>query len=67
VIRNHYQPGLQRLQDYLISIGRRKLIVPLYEALVEQDWGRELAQQTFAKARPGYHPMAVVSIEKVLN
>ena len=66
VIHNHYQPGLQRLGDYLVSIGRRKLIVPLYEALTEQDWGRKLAEDTFAKARSGYHPMAVASIERIL-
>jgi leukotriene-A4 hydrolase len=67
VIHNHYQPGLGRLHDYLTSIGRRKLIVPLYEALIEQQWGRKLAVDIFAEARPGYHPMAVASIERVLE
>ena len=67
VIHNHYQPGLERLHDYLTSIGRRKLILPLYEALIEQDWGRQLAEETFAEAKPGYHPLAVGSIEKAFS
>jgi leukotriene A-4 hydrolase/aminopeptidase len=67
VVHNQYQPGMERLRDYLVSIGRRKLIVPLYEALIDQEWGRDMASEVFAQAKPGYHPMAVASIESLFQ
>ncbi|QSX28675.1 M1 family metallopeptidase [Shewanella cyperi] len=54
------------LGAYLEHIGRRRLVVPLYEALAassEKAWARDI----FAKAKPGYHPVTVASIEKLLR
>ncbi len=67
VIRNHYSAAYPRLEAYLISIGRQKLIKPLYEELVKTPDGRERALQIYRKARPGYHPIAVTAIDKVLK
>ena len=66
-IRNHYRAALPRLREYLIGIGRRKLIVPLYRALMTQDWGQEFARDTYASARPGYHPLAQGTIDNVVS
>ena len=44
VIRNHYQPGYAKLEAYLQTIGRRKLITPLYEELMK-DAGRRRTGQ----------------------
>ena len=67
VIANDYQPGFARLEDYLNSIGRRKLAAPLYEALMKTPTGPELARRIFAKARPGYHPETVAAIEAIIE
>jgi hypothetical protein len=67
VIRNNYQPGFARLEDYLQSIGRRKLIVPLYFELMKTPSGTEFAKRVYAKARPGYHPETVTAIDAVVN
>jgi len=66
-IRNHYEPALPRLRDYLTGIGRRKLIVPLYEALMATDWGQPLARETYAQARPGYHPLAQGTVDSIVS
>ena len=50
----------------MTRIGRRYLIVPLYEALAKTPAGLEFARGVYAKAKDGYHPMTRVSIEKAL-
>ncbi|MEW6212461.1 MAG: leukotriene A4 hydrolase C-terminal domain-containing protein, partial [Acidobacteriota bacterium] len=66
-IGNRYEAAYQRLEEYLISIGRRKLIRPLYEALVKTPEGRERAAAIYRKARAGYHPIAVDVIDKIVK
>jgi hypothetical protein len=62
-MRNRYEPAYPRLEEYLISIGRQKLIKPLYEELVKTPEGRERALKIYAKARLGYHPIAQNAVD----
>lgn len=66
-IRNQYRPAYARLEDYLISIGRRKLIKPLYEELVKTEEGRQMALAIYRRARSGYHPIAVTTIDEIVK
>jgi hypothetical protein len=66
-IRNHYEPAYLRLETYLVGIGRRKLIKPLYDELVKTPDGRARAEAIYERARPGYHPIAVSSIDEVVR
>mgnify|MGYP001432796844 CR=1 FL=1 len=66
-IRAGYRAADDRLQHYLIGIGRRKLIVPLYEELLKTAAGRERAATIYAQARNGYHPVAQVTIDKLFQ
>ncbi len=66
-IARDYQPSFARLEDYLKSIGRSKLIAPLYEALMKSPSGPEFARRVFAKARPGYHPQTIAAIEAIVE
>jgi leukotriene-A4 hydrolase len=67
VIRNNYQPGYPRLEQYLTAIGRRKLIAPLYRDLMKTPSGSEFAKHVYAEARPGYHPETVAAIDAIVN
>ena len=67
VIRNHYQPSYVRLEEYLQSIGRRKLITPLYEELMKTPAGAVQAKRVFKLARPGYHPQTAAAIDAIVN
>jgi leukotriene-A4 hydrolase len=67
VIRNDYQPGFPRLEEYLKSIGRRKLIVPLYGELMKTPAGTAFAKRVYAKARPGYHPDTVADLDPLVD
>jgi aminopeptidase N len=66
VIANDYQPGFPFLEEYLKTVGRRKLIAPLYEALMKTPSGAVVAKRVYAKARPGYHPETVKAIEAIV-
>ena len=66
-IRSHYAPADSRLESYLTSIGRRKLVVPLYRALAETPEGRRRAGAIHAKARTFYHPITNESVAEVLS
>jgi leukotriene A-4 hydrolase/aminopeptidase len=66
-IRNHYEPANQRLEEFLLTIGRRKFIKPLYEELAKTPEGKERALAIYRRARPTYHPIAVTTIDDVLK
>jgi aminopeptidase N len=56
-----------KLEQYMMNIGRRKLIVPLYSKLAESDVGLAWAKEVYSKARPGYHPLAQGTVDEILN
>jgi leukotriene-A4 hydrolase len=62
-VNNWYQPTFKRLHDYLTSIGRNKLVKPLYKALSQTPEGKVMAQKAFAEAKAGYHPLTVKANE----
>jgi leukotriene-A4 hydrolase len=66
-IRNAYEPAYPELERYLTVIGRRKLIKPLYEDLMKSPQGAQLARRIYAAARPGYHPIAVTTLDGIVN
>ena len=55
------------LEGFLLRIGRRKFLQPLYEALAATPQGKEVARRIYAKARAGYHRISIDSIDKVLD
>jgi leukotriene-A4 hydrolase len=67
VIVNDYQPGFPRLEEYMTTIGRRKLVEPLYTGLMKTSAGTEVAKRVLTKARPGYHPETVKAIEAIVE
>jgi aminopeptidase N len=66
-IANRYTAAYPAMERYMIQIGRRKLIVPLYRDLAVTPDGLARAKQIFAKARDGYHPLAQTSVAEILN
>lgn len=66
-IRNQYQPAYARLEEFLLSVGRRKFIRPLYQELAKTPEGKQRAMEIYRRARPTYHPIAVTSIDADLK
>ncbi len=55
------------MQDFLQRIGRRKFVLPLYTALMKHPGHQAFARETYAKARPGYHPITQASVDEVVK
>jgi aminopeptidase N len=66
-IRHQYQPGYVRLEEYLKTIGRRKLITPLYREMMKTSAGATQARRVYALARPHYHPSAAAALDAIVN
>ena len=65
-VRSGYTQANEAIAAFLSKIGRRKLIMPTYNELVKTPDGLKLAEDTFAKARPGYHPITTGSVEEAI-
>ena len=66
-VRSGYTSARPEIEKFLIAIGRRKLIMPIYAELAKTDDGRMFATAVFEKARPGYHPITIGSVEAALK
>jgi aminopeptidase N len=51
--------------EHATRIGRMYLTLPIYKALVKTPAGFAYAEQVYAKAKAGYHPLTRMAIEKV--
>ena len=65
-VRSGYFEARPAIAQFLQRIGRRKLVMPTYEALAKTSDGHQFASEVFAKARPGYHPITTASVEALL-
>lgn len=66
-IEADYAPAYPRLESFLLEVGRQKFIRPLYTALMKTPEGQKRARAIYAKARPGYHPIAQTSMDKIVG
>jgi leukotriene A-4 hydrolase/aminopeptidase len=66
-IINDYKAAFPALENYLKSIGRLKLIAPLYRALAATHEGKNKALQIYKINKERYHPVTSADIEKILG
>ncbi len=64
--RSGYTAARAEMGQFLERVGRRKLIIPIYKALVATTDGLAFAEQAFAKAKPATHPITAGTIEQVI-
>lgn len=65
-IKKHYTPAYDELEKFLTTVGRRKFVSPLYEAMIATNQ-RDLAKVIYAKARPHYHAVTAVTVDGILG
>ena len=66
-VRSGYDVVYPAMSKYLVAIGRRKLIVPLYKELAQTEQGKAWALKVYQQARPGYHGLAQGTIDTILK
>jgi leukotriene-A4 hydrolase len=66
-INNQYTAAYPQMESFLNSVGRRKFIMPLYQALMQTEAGKQMAMAIYKKSRQNYHPVATGSVDELLQ
>jgi hypothetical protein len=66
-VRHHYQPAMPALERFLTSQGRRKFVRPLFQDLMDSDWGKADAKRIYAVARPLYHSVTTGTLDAIVK
>ncbi len=62
-----YGPADGALESFLMRVGRRKFLEPLYKELAKTPGGLERARTLYARARPKYHAVSSGTIDEILG
>jgi len=66
-IKTGYETAYGPMKNYLMNVGRRKLVKPLYTELAKTEKGKAWAKDVYEKARPGYHSVTYNTIDGILK
>ena len=64
--RSGYHAADGEMAAFMQRVGRRKLIMPIYNALVQTPEGLVFAKGVFERAEPGYHPITTGSVKAAI-
>ena len=66
-IRAGYAPIRAPLEVFLNTVGRRKFVKPLFEALALDPENKAFAERIYREARPRYHPVTQAAVDEALG
>ena len=66
-IKSGYESAYDEMKSFLTTVGRRKFLMPLYKEMIKTEAGKEMAKDIYREARNNYHPIAVLSLDELLN
>lgn len=66
-IRSDYRAADRRLELFLQTVGRRKFLKPIYEALLQRPDGKVRALAIYRRARPRYHAVSQNTLDALLG
>jgi aminopeptidase N len=66
-IKRGYHASDTRLAEFLMNVGRRKFLKPLYSELARTPDGLARARDIYTRARPRYHAVSKGTIDKILK
>jgi hypothetical protein len=66
-IATNYKIAYPNMEKFLMNVGRRKFVKPIYSELSKTPEGLALGRKIYEKARPGYHAVTVQTIDGILK
>ncbi|MDG2455298.1 MAG: M1 family metallopeptidase [Bacteroidia bacterium] len=66
-IEQNYTLAFPAMKEFLINVGRRKFLTPLYTRLAATDQNKQWAKSVYQDARSGYHSVAYNTIDNILK
>jgi len=67
VIKNNYEVAYDELEEFLVKVGRRKFLAPLYKELAKTEANKKVGIAIYKKARLNYHQISTVTIDGILG
>jgi hypothetical protein len=67
VIPNQYVASDNALEKFLLKVGRRKFVLPLYSSMLKEDRLSAKAKEIYSVARSGYHAVTVQTLEELFS
>ncbi|OSZ78419.1 aminopeptidase [Chitinophagaceae bacterium IBVUCB1] len=61
-----YKPAYAAIDKFLSRVGRRKFLEPLYEEMMATD-KQQMAKDIYGKYRMNYHPLAQMTLDKLVK
>lgn len=66
-VPSEYDKAYPALEKFLVNVGRRKFLMPLYKSMITTEAGKKMAKEVYAKARPNYHSVSYNSLDKLIK
>ena len=67
VIPNQFVASDNALEKFLLKVGRRKFVLPLYSAMLKEDRLSAKAKEIYSVARSGYHAVTVQTLDELFS
>ncbi len=66
-LKSDYKAIDARLEDFLMTVGRRKFLSPLYQELCKTEEGKVRAKAIYNKARARYHAVSQRTLDEIIG
>jgi leukotriene-A4 hydrolase len=66
-VKCQYEVAFAATEKFLMTVGRRKFLTPLYGEMVKTLDGKKWAKEIYLKARPNYHSVSYNTIDGILK
>ena len=66
-IVSDYQSAFPFMKEFLIRVGRRKFLQPIYESLAKTEIHKAWAKEVYKEARSNYHYVSFNTIDDILK
>jgi hypothetical protein len=65
-INNQYEELKPSIERFLIKIGRRKYLMPIYKALAKRQTDKQWARNVFNSTKQNYHAVSRNTVQEIL-
>jgi len=66
-IKHNYSAAYASMDNFLVNVGRRKFLTPLYKEMIKTKDGKKLAESIYTKARLNYHFVSQQTMDELLK
>ncbi|WP_107038285.1 M1 family metallopeptidase [Brumimicrobium mesophilum] len=66
-IKNDYKEIRPEMKAFLVQVGRRKYLEPLYTTLADSEETLDWAKEVYKDARPNYHAISFNTVDEILG